>query len=154
MARIIIADDDELVAEIAYDALTSGGHIVGRVFNGTDAWTSVRYKKPDLVILDCNMPELGGITVLREMRKSAELCETPVLMLTGRRSESDVQIARHEGADDYMKKPFNPDELVFRCDELLRKRARAITYRRRSNGQSGRFAQSMPPAEPQAICGR
>lgn len=123
MARIIIADDDELVAEVAYEALTSGGHIVGRVINGADALASVRAKKPDLVILDCNMPELGGILVLREIRQSLELCDTPVLMLTGRRGERDVELAQHEGADDYMKKPFDPEELVFRCDELLKRSA-------------------------------
>jgi len=124
MARIIIADDDDLVAEIAYEALTAGGHIVGRVSNGAEALASIRAKKPDLVILDCNMPELGGLLVLREMRQSVQFCETPVLILTGRRSERDVQLAQFEGANDYMKKPFDPDELVFRCDELLDKHRR------------------------------
>ncbi len=126
MARIIIADDDDIVGEIASAALTASGHIVGLVFDGRAAFAAIRAKRPDLVILDCNMPELSGIMVLHEMRNNQELCETPVLMLTARRSESDVQVARYEGASDYMKKPFDPDELVFRANELLNKRKRAL----------------------------
>jgi DNA-binding response OmpR family regulator len=119
MARIIIADDDEIVGEIARDALMAAGHGVGLLPDGKQALAIIKVKKPDLVILDCNMPELSGLLVLREMRKSRELFELPVLMLTGRRSERDVELARYEGANDYLKKPFDPDELVFRVEELL-----------------------------------
>ena len=124
MARIIIADDDDLVSEIARDALIAAGHGVGLLNNGADALATIRYKKPDVVILDCNMPELSGLLVLREMRNRLELCQIPVLILTGRQSDRDVELARFEGADDYMKKPFDPDELVFRVKELLAKHAR------------------------------
>lgn len=122
MARIIIAEDDEIVGEIARDALIAAGHGVGLLANGTDALRTIKAKKPDLVILDCNMPELSGLLVLRAMRDSIELCDTPVMILTGRQSQADVDLARFEGADDYMKKPFDPDELVFRAEELLAKR--------------------------------
>ncbi len=125
MARIIIADDDDIVGEIARDALIAAGHGVGLLGNGVDALGAIRLKKPDLVILDCNMPELSGLLVLREMRNTTELCEIPVLILTGRQSERDVELARYEGADDYMKKPFDPEELVFRVEELLAKHARS-----------------------------
>jgi DNA-binding response OmpR family regulator len=124
MARIIIADDDDIVGEIARDALIAAGHGVGLLDNGKDALWTIRQKKPDLVILDCNMPALSGLLVLREMRNSVDLCQTPVLILTGRQSERDAELARFEGADDYMKKPFDPDELVFRVEELLVKHKR------------------------------
>ena len=121
MARIIIAEDDGLVCEIVHDALTKAGHIVGILNNGADALRAIQLKNPDLVILDCNMPDLNGMLVLREMRKSPALYDTPVLVLTGRQSERDVDLAYYQGADDYMKKPFDPDELVFRVADLLQK---------------------------------
>jgi DNA-binding response OmpR family regulator len=124
MARIIIADDDEIVGEIARDALIAAGHGVGLLLDGKKALAVVKYKRPDLVILDCNMPELSGLLVLREMRKSRDLFDIPVMILTGRRSERDVELALFEGANDYLKKPFDPDELVFRVEELLAGRKR------------------------------
>lgn len=125
MARIIIADDDELVGEIALDALHARGHGAGLVKDGAEALRVVRAKKPDLLVLDCNMPGLSGVLVLRELRNTPALCDLPVLMLTGRRSAADVELAMFAGADDYMKKPFDPDELVFRVEELLAKHATA-----------------------------
>jgi DNA-binding response OmpR family regulator len=119
MARIILADDDEIVGEVARDALIDAGHAVGVLSDGKEALRTIRAKRPDLVILDCNMPEMGGILVLREMRNAPELCDIPVLILTGRQSQQDVDLAMYNGADDYLKKPLDPDELVFRVEELL-----------------------------------
>lgn len=119
MARIIMADDDEIVGAVASDALIAAGHAVGLLENGADALKVIRARRPDLVILDCNMPEVSGLLVLRQMRDSMDLCDTPVLILTGRQSARDTEIAYYEGADDYMTKPFDPDELVFRVNELL-----------------------------------
>jgi DNA-binding response OmpR family regulator len=121
MARIIIAEDDDIVSDIVREALTNAGHVVGVLDNGSDALRAIQLKKPDLVILDCMMPELNGLTVLREMRTSSTLYDTPVLVLTGRQGARDVELAYNQGADDYMKKPFDPDELVFRVEELLEK---------------------------------
>jgi DNA-binding response OmpR family regulator len=119
MARIIIAEDDEIVSEVVREALTKAGHVVGVVDNGADAVKAIKVKQPDLVILDCNMPELNGLLVLREIRTALALYDTPVLVLTGRQSPRDVELAFNQGADDYMKKPFDPEELVFRVEELL-----------------------------------
>lgn len=124
-----MADDDDLVAEIAIEALNAAGHAVGLLGDGTDVMKVLRAKNPDLVILDCNMPEKNGILVLREMRNSVHFCDTPVLMLTGRQGERDVELAMYEGASDYMKKPFDPDELVFRVEELLQKHQAAMQRR-------------------------
>ncbi|MBV9528833.1 response regulator transcription factor [Sphingomonas sp.] len=121
MARIIIAEDDEVVSEIVRDALTDAGHVVGVLDDGSDALQAIKVKKPDLVILDCNMPAMNGLLVLREIRNRAEFSGMPVLVLTGRQSSRDVELAYSQGADDYMKKPFDPEELVFRVDELLSK---------------------------------
>jgi len=122
MARIIMADDDEIVGELASDALMAAGHAVGLLDNGADALRVIQARRPDLVILDCNMPEMSGLLVLRQMRDSVDLCDTPVLILTGRQSARDTEIAFYEGASDYMKKPFDPDELVFRVNKLLERK--------------------------------
>lgn len=125
MARIIIADDDEIIGELAREALMDGGHGVGVVTNGADALRAVRARRPDLLILDCNMPELSGVLVLRELRNSPALSDLPVMMLTGRRSTQDKDLAMFAGADAYVKKPIDPDELVFRVEELLATRHKA-----------------------------
>jgi DNA-binding response OmpR family regulator len=121
MALILLADDDELVGEVVRDALSARGHIVGIVETGTDAVRVVEIKRPALVILDCAMPGLNGIEALRQIRLSRTAHRTPVLMLTGRRSESDVEIAMRAGANDYLKKPFDPNQLVARVESLLAK---------------------------------
>ena len=77
-----------------------------------------------MLILDCNMPGKSGIMVLRELRQSPEFYRLPVLMLTGRGSNSDEDIARYEGANDYLTKPFDPVELIDRVEELMSGRRR------------------------------
>lgn len=124
IAYIIVADDDELVADVVRATLTGYGHVVGVVGNGDAALKAVAAKNPDLLILDCNMPERSGLLALREIRQSHRFFELPVLMLTARRGEADVELAMREGADDYVKKPFDPDELAFRVDELLERKGR------------------------------
>ena len=130
MARIIVSDDDELLGEIARDALIDGGHAAALLTNGADALKVIKSRVPDLVVLDCNMPDLSGLLVLREMRNTLELCDIPVLILTGRQSERDVELAMYAGANDYMKKPFDPDELLFRVDELLAKKQKGDRQQR------------------------
>ena len=142
MARIIIADDDEIIGEIACEALLAHGHAAGVITNGRDALQVIRARKPDLVILDCNMPGMNGLLVLRELRQSTEFCDLPVLVLTGRRSDKDEDLAYYQGANDYMKKPFDPAELVNRVEDLLAKQARPAPVRKPSAPRGfGRLAQ-------------
>lgn len=119
MARIIYAEDDELVAEIVRDTLMDAGHAVGVIGDGITALKVAKIKNPDLIILDCSMPGMGGVEVLRRIRNHQELFATPVLMLTGRSSAADERIAFEAGATDYLKKPFDPDELVFIVENML-----------------------------------
>ena len=125
MALILLADDDELVGDVVRATLSARGHVVGLVGNGADAVRVVELKQPDLVILDCTMPELPGIEALRQIRLSRTAYRTPVLILTARRSEMDEEIAMRAGANDYLRKPFDPDELIVRVESLLEKAARA-----------------------------
>lgn len=119
MARIILADDDEIIGDLVTDAFMAAGHAVGWLKDGRSALEAIRRRPPDLAILDCNMPDLSGINVLRELRKSQTLFRLPVMMLTARQSDQDKEIARFEGANDYMRKPFDPVVLVGRAEALM-----------------------------------
>ena len=123
MALILLADDDELVGEVVREALSARGHVVGVVENGADAVRVVEVKQPELVILDCSMPEMNGIEALIKIRQSAAAYSTPVLMLTARRSDMDVEIAMRAGANEYLKKPFDADQLVAVVEDMLEKAA-------------------------------
>jgi DNA-binding response OmpR family regulator len=120
MALILIADDDELVVEDVRTALSAAGHIVGAVDDGKPVVSIVDFKRPALVILDCNMPELSGVEALRQIRLSQVSWATPVLMLTAACGQTDELIAMRAGADDYLRKPFDDDDLVLRVNALLK----------------------------------
>lgn len=135
MARIIYAEDDELVGELVQATLIDAGHAVGVVGNGRDALEVVKRRRPDLLILDISMPEMTGSQVLDVIRIDPELYDLPVLMLTGRRSQTEEDIALKAGATEYLRKPFDPDQLVVTVSALLAKAARvaespAAPYRR------------------------
>ena len=119
MGRIILADDDELVAELVIEAFFAAGHAVGWLQDGRAALDVIERRRPDLAILDCNMPGMSGMEVLRAVRASDTLFDLPVMMLTGRQSDSDEQILRFDGANDYMRKPFDPAMLVGRAERLM-----------------------------------
>ena len=119
MALILAADDDPLVGDVLRAVLGARGHVVGVVGNGLDAIRAAELKQPKLLILDCSMPELPGVETLRRIRMSPSLHKLPRLMLTARRRDPDVAIAMRAGANDYLKKPFDPDELVAVVESLL-----------------------------------
>ena len=133
MSLIIIADDDELVIDVVRAALEARGHVVGSLGDGKGVRKVVELKRPDAVILDCSMDDVSGVIALREIRASVKVAATPVLMLTGRRSNMDENIARVAGADDYLRKPFDPDELVARIEVLIDQSSQRFA-RRASDG--------------------
>lgn len=148
MALILIADDDELIAELVAEALRARGHIVGTLGDGVQVLDLVAAKRPALVVLDCAMPTMSGVEVLRQIRASPTCFDTPVLMLTGRRSEADEEIAIRAGASDYMRKPFAVDELVSRVEDLLEAGTRpGTTLFNRCRPLAGDRGQDSPPGE-------
>lgn len=122
MNYILFADDDPVVGKIVSNVLGDAGHIVGHVGDGRAALHAMRQRIPALTILDQNMPDLNGRSVLRAMRSDAELVMVPVIMLTAVTGEEDQRISFYDGADHYMTKPFDPLELVFWAEELIAKR--------------------------------
>ena len=123
MARIILAEDDEISVYMVRSALEDRGHIVGVLPDGSRVLDVVSTKKPHMLILDASMPIKGGLEALREVRARLGW-SLPVLMLTGRTSRNDEDLAYKAGADDYLRKPFDPDELAIRVETLLEQGAR------------------------------
>ena len=112
MARIIIADDDTIIVELIRAALESGGHVVGALPDGENVGRVTDLKRPDLVILDSSMPVKSGIDALRDIRLSPISYGTPVLMLTGSLHRANEEIAMRAGANEYLRKPFDRDQLL------------------------------------------
>ena len=110
------------------NALSARGHIVGAVDDGKRVVDIAIARQPDLVILDCSMPEVSGIEALRQMRLSPLCPQMPVLILTARRSQVDEDIAMRAGASDYLRKPFDVDALVSRVELLLERAERRTRY--------------------------
>ncbi len=129
MPFVIVADDDELVVEIVRAALETRGHVVGELSDGKPVRSVVELKQPDVVILDCTMEQVSGIEALREIRASNKAFATPVLMLTARCGAADEHIAWAAGADDYLRKPFDPEELVVRVEALVGKKSALQAHR-------------------------
>lgn len=119
MAHILIIDDDEIISELASQTLLDAGHICGQVSSGPEALRLLRWRRPDLVLLDQNMPEMSGAQILREMRSSKDFYDLPVIMFTGISGEQDENTALYHGAQAYIRKPFKPDALVFECERVL-----------------------------------
>jgi DNA-binding response OmpR family regulator len=140
MPFVIIADDDALVIDIVRASLEARGHIVGGVSDGKPVSSIVELKRPDVVILDCTMEQVSGIVALREIRASATAFATPVLMLTARCGAADEEIAWQAGADDYLRKPFDPEELVMRVEALVERHVAAQL--RPNDGYTSRGTQS------------
>lgn len=119
MARILIADDDELIAEIASEVLIDAGFACGWVTTAAAAWTCVQKKRPDLLLLDHSMPGESGMTLLRRLRQSSAFYDLPVIMFTAMSGEQDQLQAIYAGAQDFVSKPFDPAQLVARVRRIF-----------------------------------
>ena len=118
-ARILVVDDEQMLLDMVTDALTFAGYSVIAVGDGLAALSAVRNQRPDLVILDVNMPEPDGFQVARSLR--ATYPDLPVLFLTARSEIEDLRTGFESGGDDYLTKPFRLEELRLRVDALLRR---------------------------------
>ncbi len=124
MTAILLADDDEDIREIVAFKLAAAGFAVTTVDDGARALAAARAGPADLVVLDVTMPGLSGIEVCRTLRAEPATADLPIILLTARAQEGDVEVGLEAGADDYVVKPFSPRELVARVEALL---ARANT---------------------------
>lgn len=122
MARILIADDDELIAELASEVLIDAGHACGWVTSAEAAWECLRRKRPDILLLDQTLPGESGLTLLRRLRQSAKFYDLPVMMFTAMNGDADEAQAIYAGAQDFIRKPFDPALLVRRVARMIRLR--------------------------------
>ncbi len=120
-ARILVVEDDRDIAALVAYHLTKEGYQVRTAAGGAEALDAVSEERPDLVVLDVMLPGHSGLDVLREIRRRPDLADLPVIMLTARREETDRIAGLELGADDYVTKPFSPQELVLRIRAVLRR---------------------------------
>jgi two-component system KDP operon response regulator KdpE len=115
---ILIVDDEPQIRRVMRTTLTGEGYAVVEARDGAEALEKLRSERPDLILLDMNMPVLDGFQACREIRSSSEV---PIIMLTVRSAEKDKVRALDAGADDYVVKPFSIQELLARVRALLRR---------------------------------
>jgi DNA-binding response OmpR family regulator len=119
---ILVADDEEDLRELVSYRLSRSGYEVVEAVDGQEALELATERTPDLMVLDVMMPRLDGYELTRRVREQDSLRSVPVILLTARSQETDVSRGFDVGADDYLKKPFNPDELVARVRAVLGRR--------------------------------
>jgi two-component system, OmpR family, response regulator RpaA len=124
-ANILVIEDDDIVARTIERSLRGDEFHVELASSGVDGLKSARRRRPDLVILDIIMPGMDGYAVCREIRADPVLSPTPVLFLTAKIKDEDKITGFNAGADDYLCKPFNIDELVLRVRAILRRTRKA-----------------------------
>lgn len=120
-ARILVVDDEPDISALVAYQLARESYRVRTAASGTEALTAIEREVPDLVILDLMLPGMSGLEVLAEIRRREEVASLPVILLTARREEVDRVEGFRRGADDYVAKPFSPQELVLRVAAVLRR---------------------------------
>jgi two-component system KDP operon response regulator KdpE len=118
--NILVIDDEPQIRRVMRSTLSTHGYVISEAMTGEDGVDAVRKTKPDLVLLDMNMPGIGGLEACREIRESTD---APIIMLTVRNAERDKVAALDAGADDYVVKPFGIEELLARIRSALRRYA-------------------------------
>jgi DNA-binding response OmpR family regulator len=128
-ARVLIVEDDRDIADLVAHYFGKAGFATDVLSSGKEALTAIRDRPPDLVILDLMLPHMDGLEICRIMRAHETTSAIPIIMLTARGDESDRIVGLEIGADDYLSKPFSPNELVARGRALLRRTQRAAAAR-------------------------
>jgi len=119
-AKIMVVDDEPQIRRVLRTTLTSQGYAVEEAKSGDEALDMIRGERPDLILLDVNMPGRSGLETCREIRSGSDI---PIIMLTVRNTERDKVQALDAGADDYVVKPFGSEELMARIRAALHRAA-------------------------------
>ena len=117
--KVLVVEDDKKLARFLTKAFSEEGYIVDACRSGREALTQAGHIGYSLIVLDWMLPDLDGVTVCRELRRTA--CNTPILMLTARAEVGERVTGLDAGADDYMTKPFELDELMARVRAAIRR---------------------------------
>jgi DNA-binding response OmpR family regulator len=130
--KALIVDDDRVLADVVAFTLRREGFEVTKVYDGEAALQRWVAERPDLIVLDVNLPKLDGFAVCQRIRQQAD---TPILLLTVRDEEDDIVRGLELGADDYITKPFSPRQLVARAQAILRRAGKKTAPAIRQVGQ-------------------
>jgi two-component system, OmpR family, KDP operon response regulator KdpE len=117
-ANILVVDDEPQIRRVLRSTLSFRGYTISEVSSGEEAVEATSKLKPDLILLDVNLPGMSGVETCREIRRSSD---APIIMLTVRNAERDKVVALDAGADDYVTKPFGIEELLARIRASLRR---------------------------------
>ena len=121
MSRILVVDDDKKIVRLVQSYLEKAGYQVLTAYDGETALHTIRRERPDLVVLDLMLPDRDGWEITRIIRADESLANLPIVMLTARVEDTDKLVGFDLGADDYIAKPFNPQEVVVRVRAVLRR---------------------------------
>jgi DNA-binding response OmpR family regulator len=121
MSKILIVEDDTVLAETLAENLSHEGHKVSTAEDGESAYTKITNKPPDLIVLDVMLPTLDGLSLCRMVRRNPSTAHVPIIMLTARSGEVDKIVGLESGADDYIVKPFGLGEFLARVRAVLRR---------------------------------
>jgi DNA-binding response OmpR family regulator len=119
---VLAADDDEDILDLVAFRLERSGYTVIVARDGEEALELAAKELPDLAVLDVMMPKVDGFEVTRRLRADEATSRMPIILLTARSQDADVQQGFDAGADDYLRKPFSPDELRARVQAILGRR--------------------------------
>lgn len=121
MARILIAEDEPDIRELVAFTLRFAGHEVTPTNNGEEALHKAKEIIPDLIMMDVRMPKMTGYDACRAMKADSALKDIPVVFLSAKGQDAEIQIGLEAGAEEYLLKPFAPDQLVERVKAILAK---------------------------------
>ena len=124
MTRILVVEDDRDIAKLVERYLLKAGFSIELLSSGRDALKAIADRTPDVLILDLMLPHVDGLEICRSVRTDPRTAAMPIIMLTARAEESERIVGLEIGADDYVAKPFSPNELVARVRALLRRTQR------------------------------
>jgi DNA-binding response OmpR family regulator len=119
--RVLVVEDDPDIAELVGRYLEKAGFLVERIAAGRDALKAAQANPPDAIVLDLMLPQVDGLEICRTLRATEKTSAVPIIMVTARGEESERIVGLEIGADDYLAKPFSPNELVARVRALLRR---------------------------------
>jgi CheY-like chemotaxis protein len=119
MAKILIAEDERDIRELITFTLRYAGHEVTQAANGEEALALAKQTTPELILMDVRMPKMTGYEACRHIKADDALKNIPVIFLSAKGQEAEIQTGLEVGASDYILKPFAPDQLIKRVSEIL-----------------------------------